>query len=238
MNRMMQQTLSLTCAASLLFMLGVTDVAAKTKAKTKTTAVATAPYDIQYNADKKAASERYSDDKKLCDEEKSSSTRMQCKRDANSEYKKALTTAKTRYDSAKKAAATAAKAPTAAASPATAPAASNAAICNECGKVIAVKTGEKQGTGGPLGVIAGGVAGAVLGHQVGGGAGKDLATIAGAAGGAYAGHKIEEKMKATRYWAVSVRFENGEERSFEFAQEPGFAVGDAVKTADKSIVPR
>ena len=101
MNRKMQQTLSLTCAASLLFMLGVTDVAAKTK----TTAVtAAAPYDIQYNADKKAASERYSDDKKLCDEEKSSSTRMQCKRDANSEYKKALTTAKTRYDSAKKAA--------------------------------------------------------------------------------------------------------------------------------------
>lgn len=42
-----------------------------------------------------------------------------------------------------------------------------------------------------LGTVAGAVVGGVLGHQVGGGRGKDLATVAGAAGGAYAGRKIQ-----------------------------------------------
>ncbi len=42
-----------------------------------------------------------------------------------------------------------------------------------------------------LGTVAGAVVGGVLGHQVGGGRGKDLATVAGAVGGAYAGRKIQ-----------------------------------------------
>lgn len=231
MNRTTRHTLTLACAASLLLALGVADAAAKTKA-------AKAPYDVQYDVDKKAAGERYSADKKLCDEERTSATRMQCKRDANSEYRKALAAAQKKRDEAKKrpaakpvaAVAPAAATATAAAVPAP------AATCKECGKVTAIRTGEKEGKGGPVGVIAGGVAGAVLGHQVGGGSGKDLATIAGAAGGAYAGHKIEEKMTAAKYWAVSVRFETGEERSFTFDHDPNFAVGDSVQASGGSIV--
>jgi len=42
-----------------------------------------------------------------------------------------------------------------------------------------------------LGTVAGAVVGGVLGHQVGGGRGKDLATVAGAVGGAYAGRKVQ-----------------------------------------------
>ncbi|MEN6586121.1 MAG: glycine zipper 2TM domain-containing protein, partial [Sulfuricella sp.] len=106
------------------------------------------------------------------------------------------------------------------------------------GKVLSVRVVEKQGEGGPVGIIAGGVAGALLGHQVGSGTGKDIATIAGAAGGAYAGHKIEQKVKTTNVWEVAVRFENGEEKTFSFDKDPGFTTGSAVKASNGSIVHR
>jgi uncharacterized protein YcfJ len=87
-----------------------------------------------------------------------------------------------------------------------------------------------------VGLIAGGVAGAVLGRQVGGGLGKDLATIAGAAGGAYAGKKIQENMNTSRVWTVSVTYTNGHTANFDFAQDPGLAVGDAVKNSNNTVV--
>lgn len=162
---------------------------------------------------------RYAEDKKLCAEESTSSARMQCLRDARAEYDKALVNAKANLKAANA---------QAAASPA----------CVDCGKVIAVKVLEKEGDGTPLGMIAGGVAGAVLGHQVGRGRGKDLATIAGAAGGAYAGHKIEQNARSSKSWVVTVRLESGEERNFNFDTDPGYASGDLVKLSGSGLVRR
>jgi uncharacterized protein YcfJ len=85
------------------------------------------------------------------------------------------------------------------------------------------------------GVVAGGTPRALLGHQVGSGTGKDLATIAGAVGGAYAGKKIEEKAKSHTVWTVAVQFEDGSQANFEFAQDPGFKAGDAVKKSGDSV---
>lgn len=247
MNPLIRHASSLACAASLLLAFG-TAGAATAAAKPAAAAAAKPAYEQQYATDKKAANDRYAADKKLCDEEKTASTRMQCRRDANDEYQQALTAAQKKRDEAKKAAAAAAAQPapaatstTPATTPATpaaaaTPASTSAAICNECGKVTAIHVGEKKGKGGPIGLIAGGVAGAVLGHQVGGGSGKDIATIAGAAGGAYAGHKIEEKMTSSQTWSVSVRFENGEERSYAYDSDPKFVVGDKVKRSDSGIV--
>lgn len=45
------------------------------------------------------------------------------------------------------------------------------------------------------GTIAGALIGGVLGHQVGGGSGRDLATVAGAAGGGYAGNRIQKNLQ-------------------------------------------
>ncbi|TAN07675.1 MAG: glycine zipper 2TM domain-containing protein [Rhodanobacteraceae bacterium] len=42
------------------------------------------------------------------------------------------------------------------------------------------------------GAVAGGLIGALAGHQIGGGKGRTLATVAGAAGGAFAGHEIQK----------------------------------------------
>ena len=176
----------------------------------------------QYATDSKKALARYEEDKKLCNDETSSSTRLQCRRDAKAEYDKALAAAKAAMTAATQAGN---------AKPVVAK-----ALCADCANVLAVSVTEKQGEGGALGIIAGGATGALLGRQVGGGSGKDLATIAGAVGGAYAGKKIEEKMKTHKVWSVSVQYADGRKGSFDFGQDPGLKAGDPVKNSGNTIV--
>ncbi|MFZ3128760.1 MAG: glycine zipper 2TM domain-containing protein [Rhodoferax sp.] len=176
----------------------------------------------QLAADNKAALTRYNQDKSLCNDESTSTGRLQCRRDAKAEYDKSLAAAKAR----------------AGVTTSTARGSSSAPVCADCGRVAAVSVTEKAGESTALGMIAGGVGGALLGNQVGGGIGKDIATIAGAAGGAYAGKKIEEKIKTHKIWTVSVQYENGSRNNFEFDQDPGYAVGDAVKNAGNTITRR
>lgn len=175
----------------------------------------------QYSEASKQAASRYADDKKLCAEETSSSARMQCLRDAKAVYNNALAAAKT-ASASNNVSGNQKKQP----------------VCAECGRVVAVNVSEKDGEGSAIGVIAGGVAGALLGNQVGGGTGRDLATIAGAAGGAMAGHKIEQKVKTAKVWNVTVQYENGNKQSFHFDQDPGLQSGDLVKNSGSSIVRR
>jgi outer membrane lipoprotein SlyB len=160
-----------------------------------------------------AAKARYLADKKLCTDETSAEARLQCRRDAQSVYDKALANLHAKR-----------------------PASTPAAECADCGRVTAVHVVEKQGDSNAVGLIAGGVAGAVLGHQVGGGFGKDLATVAGAAGGAYAGKKIQENMNSSQVWRVSVRYANGASANYDFASNPGFKVGEAVKKSGHTVV--
>jgi outer membrane lipoprotein SlyB len=167
----------------------------------------------QYAADSKAANDRFASDKKICADEASSNARMQCARDAKTEHDKAMASAKERLT-----------------------AAGGALPCTACGKVTSVEVGEKKGESGAVGLIAGGVAGALLGHQVGGGRGKDVATVAGAAGGAYAGKKVEEKMNSSKIWTVHVQYEDGGKGSFVFEHDPGMVAGDRVKHEGKTIV--
>jgi outer membrane lipoprotein SlyB len=166
-----------------------------------------------------AAERRYADDRKLCSDEPSSSTRMQCLRDARAEYDKA----------------TGGVAPT----PASAlPTTTSRSACAGCGKVLSVRVIEKAGEGSTAGMVAGGLAGALLGNQIGKGGTRTVATVAGAAGGAYAGKKIEESARATKHWQVAVRFDNGDEKTYSFDKDPGFSAGSEVKTSGASIVAR
>lgn len=185
----------------------------------------------QLTADSKAAQARYDSDKKLCNDETSSNARLQCRRDAKAEYDQAIAAAKAR------AAATPAPAPVAAApaTPNAVTAQAAAPMCMECGRVLSVAVTEKAGESSAVGVLAGGALGAVLGNQVGGGLGKSLATLAGAAGGAYAGKMIEEKVKTHKVWTVTVVYANEGKASFDFTQDPGLQVGDAVRNTGGSI---
>lgn len=163
----------------------------------------------------KAAKARYDADLRLCVDEASSEARIQCRRDALAVYDKALASLRSTGTVATQKAAT---------------------DCATCGRVSAVSVVDKPGESNAVGMIAGGVAGAVLGHQVGGGFGKDLATIAGAAGGAYAGKKLQENMNAKKIWRVSVKYADGRTAKFDFAADPGFKTGDAVKNSGNTIV--
>ncbi len=169
----------------------------------------------QANVTAQEARARYESDKKLCAEEASPEARLQCRHDAQRVYDKALAAGK----------------------PSTVYSSNHAApgACADCGRVTAVAVHQEAGGSDAVGMIAGGVAGAVLGRQVGGGLGKDLATIAGAAGGAYAGKKIQENMNTSKVWTVSVRYTDGHTANFEFAQDPGLAVGDAVRNSGHTV---
>ena len=171
----------------------------------------------QLATDSQKAKTRYEADLKLCADEPSSTTRLQCRRDAKAEYDKALAAAKEQATT-------------------TTQKQQARATCTDCGKVTAVHVVEREGEGGPVGMIAGGVAGALIGQQLGSGLGKDVATVAGAVGGAYAGKEIEKKVRTHKVWVVDVQYPNGSKGSFEFKEDPGYAVGDAVKKSGNSIV--
>lgn len=89
--------------------------------------------------------------------------------------------------------------------------------------VVAVKH-KGQGTG--LGAVAGGLLGGVVGHQFGGGNGKDAMTVLGAVGGGVAGHQIERDIRSTTVFQVHIRMEDGSMRTVERATAP--AVGSRV----------
>lgn len=108
--------------------------------------------------------------------------------------------------------------------------------CSNCGVIESVNAVKEPGQGTPLGAIAGGVIGGLLGHQVGKGNGNTVATVAGAAGGAYAGHEIEKRVRSTSSWDVTVRMDNGDVRRFNLPQQPGYLPGDKVKVVDGQIV--
>jgi uncharacterized protein YcfJ len=110
------------------------------------------------------------------------------------------------------------------------------AACKECGTVVDMKTIKKEGEGSGVGAVLGGVAGGVLGHQVGSGRGKDVATVAGAAGGAYVGHQVEKNQKSTTTYQVVVKMEEGNTRTFTYANPTSYRVGDKVKIVDKKLV--
>jgi outer membrane lipoprotein SlyB len=107
--------------------------------------------------------------------------------------------------------------------------------CYDCGTIEAVNRVEVKGDGSYLGTIGGGVIGALLGNQVGGGNGKKVATVAGAVGGAFAGHAIEAKVRNASHYEVLVRMQNGAAQTVVYAEEPGLRVGEAIKLNDGVI---
>ena len=112
------------------------------------------------------------------------------------------------------------------------------AICTSCGRVESVQALHQQAKPSGGGVVAGAVLGGVLGNQVGGGNGRALATVAGAVGGGYAGNEIEKRSRATTSYEVRVRMENGSVRSFPYAQQPGWSVGDRVRVVNGHLAER
>ena len=109
------------------------------------------------------------------------------------------------------------------------------AKCDNCGTVTDLKTVKQKGEGSGVGLVGGAVLGGVLGHQVGGGRGKDLATVAGAGVGAYAGTETEKKLKEKTVYQVVVKLESGETRTFSFNTASAYKVGDKIKVVEGKL---
>lgn len=111
-----------------------------------------------------------------------------------------------------------------------------AAICYDCGTVTDVNAVAVKGSASGLGAVGGAVAGGVVGHQVGGGKGRDALTVLGALGGALAGNAIEKSQRSTTRYDVSVRMEDGSNRTFSFNTAPAFSSGDRVRVNNGELV--
>ena len=80
------------------------------------------------------------------------------------------------------------------------------------------------------GAVLGAVLGAVIGNQFGSGGGRAAATGAGAIGGAVAGNAIEKRQRRDdEVYRVSVTFQDGSVRDFDFQRIDDLQVGDRVK---------
>jgi len=109
--------------------------------------------------------------------------------------------------------------------------------CANCGVVESITPVEVHAAhGSGIGLVAGGVTGALLGNQIGHGSGNTLATIAGAAGGAYAGNEIEKHAKKSLRYQVRVRMNDGTYRTTSQSSQPPFAVGDRVRVVNGQVV--
>lgn len=120
------------------------------------------------------------------------------------------------------------------------PPASQARVCAHCGTVTAVTPVEREGTPSGAGVVAGGVLGALVGNQFGGGDGKTVATILGAIGGGMAGNTVEKKMKKETVYQVQLRMEDGSTRTVEQTTPATVGAkvtveGGALRSADGSL---
>src|SRR5579863_8463675 len=81
-----------------------------------------------------------------------------------------------------------------------------------------------------IGTLAGAVIGGVIGHQIGGGSGRDIATVAGAAGGGYAGNRVQKCDtvfdSSERITGYHVRYRlNGKEATVIMDHDPGTRIG-------------
>lgn len=112
------------------------------------------------------------------------------------------------------------------------------AACADCGVVESINQVEVKGSGSGLGMVAGGLTGALLGNQIGRGNGNAVATIAGAAGGAFAGNEIEKNMKKGVRYQVRVRMDDGTNRTTYQSSAPAVAVGDKVRIVNGQVVAR
>lgn len=107
----------------------------------------------------------------------------------------------------------------------------------DCGAVVAVNSYKVKGEDGTMGAIAGGVVGGLLGNQIGKGSGKTVATVAGVAGGAYAGNQIQKQANTKKMVKVTVKFDNGQQRDYEFEGEQSpYPMGARVQLRDGQLM--
>ena len=101
--------------------------------------------------------------------------------------------------------------------------------------VESVREVREAGDAKGVGAVGGGVVGGVVGNKLG--KGKTLFTVLGAAGGALAGHQIEKHVRGEKRWEISVRLDDGTQRTVASDVEPTWRAGERVRLLDGKLLP-
>ena len=90
-----------------------------------------------------------------------------------------------------------------------------------------------------LGAVLGAAAGGIIGHQFGGGSGRDVATVIGAVGGGLAGNTIQNRYVDRRAGQhIFVRLDNGVTIAVTEPADPALRVGDRVRVQGRGTDAR
>jgi outer membrane lipoprotein SlyB len=79
-----------------------------------------------------------------------------------------------------------------------------------------------------VGTVVGAAAGGIIGHQIGGGSGRDVATVLGVIGGGIAGNTVQNRIDRRPGQRISVRLDNGASLSITQPGSSQLRVGDRV----------
>lgn len=94
-------------------------------------------------------------------------------------------------------------------------------------RTVAVEDQEYLGDN-TLGIVGGGIGGALLGSTIGKGSGNTLATVAGGVLGATGGAFAEKALKSQQGMEYVVSLENGQTRTVVQGPDPQLSVGQSV----------
>ena len=112
-----------------------------------------------------------------------------------------------------------------------------AQVSSGYGRVTNVQYMAGSQSNGLTGAVIGGAVGGLAGNQIGGGTGRTVATVAGVVGGALVGRHLEQNANANsaNFYRVSVQFDNGAMRNFDFADTPNVQAGDRVRAEGNQL---
>jgi outer membrane lipoprotein SlyB len=83
------------------------------------------------------------------------------------------------------------------------------------------------------GTVIGGIAGGMIGHQIG--SGNAAATVLGAVGGAVVGNEIEKRQVQTTRYRITVQLDSGSSLIVEETRDLNLRVGDRVRIDDGHV---
>lgn len=101
---------------------------------------------------------------------------------------------------------------------------------------VTVRGDNSQSSG--LVSFAGAILGGIAGSKIGNGSGSVAASIGGALAGGMAGQHAEQSAATHSHTEVTVRFDNGDERTYSVDPGQDFRIGDAVQVTATNAVTR
>ena len=104
------------------------------------------------------------------------------------------------------------------------------ARCVDCARVESIRAVEAKG-GAPaqIGAIAGGLAGALFGEQIGRAHQRHVTAVLGAIGGALIGHEVQRQAEGRPRYEATLRLADGTQRVQRYDGPPPFRVGETIR---------